>query len=239
MGQFGTTLVRKEEKIMQEFDWKNEVDQKEEKRRLAQRMVKRVKNGDIVGFGSGSTSYVTVEEIAKRVKEEKLNIKAIPTSQIIKDLCKELGIETTTLEEEKPDWCFDGADEVDKHNWLIKGMGAALYREKLNMKQSTENYILVDHTKFVERLGEKHPVPIEVEIGKVEQVKKEIKKLGATKVEIKQSNIEEKPFVTDNGNYLLYAWFDSIEANLEESLNQIEGVIENGLFIGYDIILIK
>ncbi len=224
---------------MQEFDWKNEVNQKEEKRKLAERMAKRVRNGEVIGFGSGSTSYMAVEEIAKRVKKEKLSIKAIPTSKIIEDLCKELGIETTTLDKEKPDWCFDGADEVDKHNWLIKGMGAALYKEKLNMKQSRENYILVDHTKFVEKLGEKHPVPIEVEKEKVEQVKEEVKKLGATKVELKQSNVETKPLVTDNDNYLLYAWFDSIESNLEESLNQIEGVIENGLFIGYDIILIK
>lgn len=224
---------------MQEFDWKNNIGQKEEKIKLAERIAKRVRNGEIIGFGSGSTSYMAVEEIAKRVKKEKLSIKAIPSSKIIEDLCKELGIETTTLDKEKPDWCFDGADEVDKHNWLIKGMGAALYKEKLNMKQSRENYILVDHTKFVEKLGEKHPVPIEVEKEKVEQVKEEVKKLGATKVELKQSNVETKPLVTDNDNYLLYAWFDSIESNLEESLNQIEGVIENGLFIGYDIILIK
>lgn len=224
---------------MQEFDWKNNIGQKEEKIKLAERIAKRVRNGEIIGFGSGSTSYMAVEEIAKRVEKEKLSIKAIPSSKIIEDLCKELGIETTTLDKEKPDWCFDGADEVDKHNWLIKGMGAALYKEKLNMKQSRENYILVDHTKFVEKLGEKHPVPIEVKKEKVEQVKEEVKKLGATKVELKQSNIETKPLVTDNDNYLLYAWFDSIESNLEESLNQIEGVIENGLFIGYDIILIK
>ena len=224
---------------MQEFDWKNNIGQKEEKIKLAERIAKRVRNGEIIGFGSGSTSYMAVEEIAKRVEKEKLSIKAIPSSKIIEDLCKELGIETTTLDKEKPDWCFDGADEVDKHNWLIKGMGAALYKEKLNMKQSRENYILVDHTKFVEKLGEKHPVTIEVKKEKVEQVKEEVKKLGATKVELKQSNIETKPLVTDNDNYLLYAWFDSIESNLEESLNQIEGVIENGLFIGYDIILIK
>ena len=224
---------------MQEFDWKNNIGQKEEKIKLAQRIAKRVKNGEVIGFGSGSTSYMAVEEIANRVKEENLSIKAIPTSKIIEDLCKELGIETTTLDKEKPDWCFDGADEVDKHNWLIKGMGAALYKEKLNMKQSTENYILVDHTKFVEKLGEKHPVPIEVEKDKVEQVEEELKKLGATKVEIKLSNVGQGPLVTDNGNYLLYAWFEHIEANLEEKINQIEGVMENGLFIGYDIIIIQ
>lgn len=140
---------------MQEFDWKNNVDNKEEKLKLAKRMASRVKDGDIIGFGSGSTSYITVEEIAKKVKEENFKIKAIPTSNIIEELCNKLGIETVKLKDEKPDWCFDGADEVDPHNWLIKGMGAALYKEKLNIKESKENYILVDNTKFVERLRRK------------------------------------------------------------------------------------
>ena len=223
---------------MQEFDWKNGINQ-EEKSKLAKRIAKRVKNGYVIGFGSGSTSYVAAQEIAKRVKEEKLSIKAIPTSRIIEDLCKELGIETTSLDIAKPDWCFDGADEVDKHNWLIKGMGAALYKEKLNRKQSRENYILVDHTKFVDKLGQKHPVPIEIEKNKVEQVQEQVKKLGATKVEMKLSNVRQGPLITDNGNYLLHAWFDNIEANLEQTLNQIEGVIENGLLIGYDMIILK
>ena len=133
---------------MQEFDWKNNVDNKEEKIKLAKRMAKRVKDGDVIGFGSGSTSYLTAVEIANRVKEEKLSIKAIPTSNIIENLCKELKIQTTTLSQAKPDWCFDGADEIDSHNWLIKGMGAALYKEKMNMKNSDENYILVDNSKF-------------------------------------------------------------------------------------------
>ena len=140
---------------MQEFDWKNNIDNKEEKLKLAKRMAKRVKNGDIIGFGSGTTSYLTIVEIGKRVKEENLRIKAIPTSNIIADLCKKLNIETTDLLHVKPDWCFDGADEIDPHNWLIKGMGAALYKEKMNMKNSEENYILVDNSKFVERLRRK------------------------------------------------------------------------------------
>ena len=224
---------------MQEFDWKNNVDNKEEKLRLAKRMAKRVKDGDIIGFGSGTTSYLTIVEIGKRVKEENLKIKAIPTSNIIEDLCKELKIETTDLLHAKPDWWFDGADEIDEHNWLIKGMGAALYKEKMNMKNSEENYILVDNSKFVERLGEKHPVPIECEKDKIEKVQEEVKKLGATKVEIRKSNTNNGYLVTDNGNYILHAWFDKIEAYLEEKLVQIDGVLESGLFIGYNIIIVK
>lgn len=224
---------------MQEFDWKDKVENKEEKIRLAQRMAKRVKDGDVIGFGSGSTSYLTVMEIANRVREEKLKIKAIPTSSIIEELCKEQKIEITDLSQAKPDWCFDGADEIDSHNWLIKGMGAALYREKMNMQNSRENYILVDATKFVEKLGEKHPVPIECEKDKIGQVQEEVKKLGAIKTEIRKSNTKDGYLVTDNGNYILHAWFEKIESNLEETIRQIDGVLESGLFIGYDIIVIK
>ena len=224
---------------MQEFDWKNNVDNKEEKIKLAKRIAKRVKDGDIIGFGSGSTAYLTAIEIANKVKKENLKIKAIPTSNIIEELCKNLNIETIDLDEAKPDWCFDGADEIDEHNWLIKGMGAALYREKLNIKNCEENYILVDNSKFVKKLGEKHPIPIECEKNKVEQIQEEVKKLGATKLEIRKSNTNEGYLITDNGNYILNAWFDKIDANLEEKLVKIDGVLESGLFIGYDIIVIK
>ncbi|MCI8344488.1 MAG: ribose 5-phosphate isomerase A [Clostridia bacterium] len=224
---------------MQEFDWKNNVDNREQKQKLAKRIAKRVKDGDIIGFGSGSTSYLAVEEIAKRVHEEGLKIKAIPTSTIIEEICKKLKIETITLSEAKPDWCFDGADEVDPHNWLIKGMGAALYREKMNIKASEENYILVDSSKFVQKLGQNHPVPVECKIDKIDIVKEALKKLGATNVEIKESNVGEGMLITDNGNVLLFAEFPKIEANFEEEINKIDGVVENGLFIGYDLIIIK
>lgn len=224
---------------MQEFDWKNNVDNREQKQKLAKRIAKRVKDGDIIGFGSGSTSYLAVEEIAKRVHEENLKIKAIPTSTIIEEICQKLKIETVSLNEAKPDWCFDGADEVDLHNWLIKGMGAALYREKMNIKASEENYILVDSSKFVEKLGQNHPVPVECKIDKIDEVKEALKNLGANNVTVKESNVGEGILITDNGNALLFAEFPKIEADYEEKINEIDGVVENGLFIGYDLIVIK
>ena len=224
---------------MSEFDWKNNVDKKQEKLRLAKRIAKRVKDGDVIGFGSGSTSYIAAEEIAKRVKEEALNIIAIPTSNIIEDLCKDLGIKTKKIGEEKIDWCFDGADEVDSHNWLIKGMGAALYREKLNIKASNENYILVDDSKFVEKLGQNHPVPIECEQTKVNEIIKELEKIGAHDIKIVESKETSGPLITDNGNVILHAWFNEIKPEYEELINKIDGVIENGLFIGYDFIIVR
>ena len=225
---------------MEEFDWKNNVSNKEEKEKIAKRLAARVKDNEVIGFGSGTTSYLAIEEIAKKVKEENLHIKAIPTSTIVENLCDELGIETTTLEDDIPDWCFDGADEIDEHNWLIKGMGAALYREKLNIKASKENYILVDSSKFVKRLGENFPVPVECDVYLAEHVIEELKKLGATKTEVRKSNIDhDKPLITDNGRIIILAWFDKIEADYEERIKNIDGVLESGLFIGYDFIVIK
>lgn len=225
---------------MQEFDWENNIENKEQKLELAKKIANRVKDGDVIGFGSGSTSYLAAKEIAKKAKEENLHIKAIPTSNIIENLCKELNIEITSLDKEKPDWCFDGADEVDENNWLIKGMGAALYKEKLNIRYSNENYILVDETKFVERLGEKHPVPVECEESSIEEIKQELLKMGATKVELRKSNNNpDKPLITDNGNIILHAWFNNITKELERNIRSIDGVLESGLFIGYNIIIIK
>ena len=225
---------------MQEFDWKDNVENKEQKEAVARKILDRVKDNEIIGFGSGSTSYIAIELIAEKIKKEKLKIKAIPTSNIIKQLCQKLRIETTTLEENKPDWCFDGADEVDKNNWLIKGMGAALYKEKLNIKASNENYILVDESKFVDKLGQKHPVPVEVKVDYIEQAKQGLIKLGAIKVEERKSNSNDKKLlITDNGNAIIYAWFDNIDESFESRINQIDGVIENGLFIGYDLKIVK
>lgn len=140
---------------MQEFDWKENVNNKEEKLQLAKKMAKRVKDGDVIGFGSGSTAYITVLEIAKKIKKENLKIKAIPSSTIIENLCIELNIPVTNLDKEKPNWCFDGTDEIDENNWLLKGMGAALYREKMNIINSKENYILADSSKFVKKIRRK------------------------------------------------------------------------------------
>lgn len=225
---------------MQEFDWENNVENKEEKLELAKKILLRVKDGDVIGFGSGTTSYIAAKEIAKKVHNEKIHIKAIPTSNIIEDLCNKLDIETTSLDKEKPDWCFDGADEVDKNNWLIKGMGAALYKEKLNIKFSNENYILVDNTKFVEKLGQNHPVPIECNLESIEDIKKELIKLDAKNITLRKSNNnDDKPLITDNNNVILHAWFDNIDKYLEENIKNIDGVLESGLFIGYNIIVVK
>ena len=124
-------------------------------------LVDKVKDGQVIGFGSGSTSYLATIAIADKIKKENLHITAIPTSLEIKLLCDFLDIPITTLNEKKPDWCFDGTDEVDENNWLIKGRGGAMFKEKLNIANSPITYILIDKSKRVKKLGEKCKIPVE------------------------------------------------------------------------------
>ena len=209
----------------------------EEKTLIASKVAKNVKEGDVIGFGSGTTSYLAVLAIAKRIKEENLNIKAVPSSNEIEKLCATLQIPTTNLLESKIDWCFDGADEIDNQNNMIKGYGAALFREKLNFLNSEKIYILVDKSKFSTRIGEKCVVPVEVYPTAIKYVKNELEKLGAKQLTVRKK--EAGYVITDNGNFIIDAKFDFIEGLLEKRIKQITGVIESGLFFGYKVTVIS
>jgi len=220
-------------------DWTQNISNYEEKLALAMQVASFVKNNDVIGFGSGSTSLLAVREIAKRVKNENLKIIAIPTSQVIKNECEQLGIPTSEIGQNKPNWGFDGADEVDKHSWLIKGLGGALFKEKQVIASSPKTYILVDKSKFVDELGVKCPVPVECRIDRIDDVKKELVKLGAVGVEQRVINANNDPYITENGNYILDCKFLKINNDLEIKINNIEGVVDNGLFIGYNIEILR
>ena len=209
----------------------NQITNKEQKLQLAKKLAEKVDNDQTIGFGSGSTSYLTAIEIGKKVKEKGLKIKAIPTSKEIEDVCKEYEIEIGNLLEDEIDWAFDGADEVDKNNNMIKGMGAAMFKEKLNMVSSPITYILVDDSKFVDKLGEKHPVPVEVYPPALKYVSNELKKLGALETTFRG--------MTENQNSILDTRFEVIDETLEKKIKQIQRVIESGLFIGYNVEVIK
>lgn len=206
----------------------------EQKQSLATKIAEKVKDGDVIGFGSGTTSFLAVQAIAKKVQNENLKITAIPTSDEISELCKYYGIEIKTLNDAKIDWAFDGTDEVDKNNNLIKGKGKCMFKEKLNFLNSPKVYILADKTKFVENIGEKTAIPVECYKGAIEYVKSKLFNLGATSCEL----VYEKkvPARTDLGNYIISAKFDNININkqLENNMKLITGVIETGLFFGYE-----
>ena len=209
----------------------DKITNKEQKLILAKIIADKVENGQTIGFGSGSTSYLSTIEIGKKVKNEGLKIKAIPTSQYIEDACKEYGIEIGNIMEDNIDWSFDGADEVDSENNMIKGMGNAMFKEKLNILQSPKNYILIDSTKIVQKLGESHPIPIEVFPKALKYVSSELEKLGAYEIIFKG--------MSENQNSILHVRFNDISKDLEKQIKSITGVIESGLFIGYNVEVIK
>ena len=103
--------------LLQKPMWKEEISNREEKEEIAKKIAERVQDGDVIGFGSGSTSYLAAIAIAEKIQKESLKITAIPTSYEIKMLCTYLNIPTATIDEKRPDWCFDGAEEVDHDKW--------------------------------------------------------------------------------------------------------------------------
>ncbi len=214
----------------------NNISNKEQKEKVAKEIALKAKDGDIIGFGSGSTSYLAIKELAKRMEDEDLKITAIPTSFEIKALCQELKIPTVSILEKKPDWAFDGADEVSKEdNIIIKGRGAAMFKEKLNIANSGITYILVDDSKFVDKLNEKFPIPIEVYPEAVNSVKEALTDLGATECILRKAEKKDGPVFTENNNVILDTKFAVIYETLEEDIKSITGVIESGLFIDYPI----
>ena len=220
------------EDLIENLDWNKNIKNREKKEVIAKKIASKVKNGQVIGFGSGTTSFLAAKEIGIKCEKENLKITAIPTSKQIELLCNYLNIKTAKLEECDVDWAFDGADEVDENNWLIKGRGAAMYKEKLNILKSPITYILIDESKLVNRLGEKFPVPVECDKSKIESVKDELLKLGATKCEYRKDK-DNNLFVTENDKYIVDAFFDKIEENFEKIIRNIDGVLESGLFINY------
>lgn len=224
--------------VLNKVEFEN-ISNLEEKRKLGEEIAKKVEDGQVIGFGSGSTSYLATIAIANRVKEENLNIIAIPTSYEIKMLCSYLGIKTASLIECKPNWSFDGADEVDNNNWLIKGRGGASFKEKLNIVNSPITYILIDKTKKVTKLGEKYKVPVECVFESINYVKEELIKLGGKDITLRKAQGKDGPIITENSNVILDVKFENIEQNLEKQIKNIPGVIESGLFIGYNVEILE
>lgn len=224
---------------VQKMEWNGEISNYEEKLRIAKKIVDKVKDGDVIGVGSGSTSFVATKEIAKKIKEENLHITAIPTSYEINLLCNELGIPTASLMDKLPDWSFDGADEVSDKNWLVKGRGAAMYREKLNVVSSEVTYILVDESKFVKNICDKFPIPVEVTPKAINYVRQAMFDMGAESITLRPAKGKDGPVITEEGNVILDTVFRNVDETLEKRLKGIVGVVETGLFIGYNVVIEK
>ncbi|MEB0263027.1 MULTISPECIES: ribose 5-phosphate isomerase A [unclassified Mucilaginibacter] len=221
--------------LISTLEWSSQIINPAGKQKVAQQIAQKVKDGDVLGVGSGSTVYMALLAISERIKAEGLKILAIPTSLEITMFCSKLGIPLTTLFEHTPDWLFDGADEVDPNNWLIKGRGGAMFKEKLLIRSSPLNYIIVDDSKLVSKLGTNFPVPVEVYPQALLHVEAELKKLGANSIALRPAKGKDGPIVTENNNLILDCYFDEVKDSLEHDIKNITGVIESGLFIGYNL----
>jgi ribose 5-phosphate isomerase A len=201
-----------------------------------------VKSGTIVGLGTGSTTAYAIEYIGERLKSGEIkDIVGVPTSFQAEVLAKQYGIPLTTLDAiDHIDIAIDGADEVDPQKNLIKGGGAAHTREKVVDYLANQFVVVVDAGKMVEKLGSTFAVPVEVIPMAITPVMNAIAKMGG-KAELRMGIKKAGPVITDQGNMVVDVRFDDIPdpANLEKTLNNIPGVLENGIFVNCaDIVLI-
>ncbi len=202
-----------------------------EKEAAARASLRFVKDGQVVGIGTGTTVRYFIQLLGEQVKNG-LEIRGIPTSDRSRDQAASLGIPLTTLDEcQQIDVTVDGADEVDPQLRLIKGGGGALLREKIVASASRQLVIVADATKRVPVLG-KFPLPVEVIKFAQALVKKKIEALGAA-VELRR-DAEGKPYLTDENNHILDCRFGQIPDadGLARKLSDMPGVVEHGLFIG-------
>ena len=207
------------------------------KRSAAVRAVDRVESGMVVGLGSGSTARFAIEEMGRRLALGKLrDIRGIPTSHAARRDALANGVPVGALEEvHVADLTIDGADEVDAHGTLLKGAGGALLWEKIVASCSRRLIIVVDRTKLVQRIGEKHPLPVEVVAFGWTTHLDAMRALGAEpKLRMKRA---QEPYTTDEGHYIIDARFPSgidDPTEVQRALRARAGVVETGLFLGFN-----
>ena len=204
----------------------------------AKTAVEYVKDGHVVGLGTGSTARYVVLALGERVKAG-LTIKGVPTSRETAELARQQGI---PLIDQDNAWiidvAIDGADQVDPHFNLIKGGGGALLKEKIVAASAKQFIVLVDHTKRVPVLGGSFPLPIEVVPFGWGSTAREIEALTKSRVVLRERN--GNPFITESGNMIVDVHLDRIDQprDLEIALNQIPGIVETGLFVNRTDVLI-
>lgn len=195
----------------------------------------QVKSGSIVGLGTGSTTAFAIQFIGERLAAGEIkDVVGIPTSFQASVLAKQHGIPLTTLDEApRIDIAIDGADEVDPQQNLIKGGGAAHTREKVVDGLAARFVVVVDSSKLVDKLGSTFALPVEVLPMAVTPVTRALEALGG-KPELRMGVNKDGPVITDQGNMVLDVTMAGIDdpAELEKTINNIPGVLENGLFVG-------
>ena len=213
--------------------WAN-ISNLEAKRAIAKDIVSKAKDGEVIGFGSGTTSMVCALEFGKAVKEG-LAISAVVTSIELEWLCTKLGIDVLELDETDIAWCFDGADEVDSSNNLLKGRGGAMHRERKVFAKAKKRLVVADSSKDVLVLGEKFPAPVEIIPSNAIEAVAEIKKMGFDSVSIRTGEGKDGPVITESGNIIAdVVYRDGFTSEIAARITQTQGVFDTGLFIGFD-----
>lgn len=208
-----------------------------QKKMVAESAVKLVEDGMVVGLGTGSTTAFAIEALGHMVKQG-LRIKGIPTSYQSEMLAIECGIPLTTLSQHPVvDIALDGADQVDKNLFVIKGGGAAHTSEKIVACSAKKFVIMVDEKKKVDVLD--HPVPLEVIPGALELVKRQVIELGGEPV-LRMAVHKDGPVITDNGNFVVDTDFGRIDdpEGLSLKLDSCIGLVEHGIFDNADEIFV-
>ena len=191
--------------------------------------LKNVKDGYVIGLGSGRAATTLVKSLSKYIKTKKILIKCVPTSMQIKIIAEKGGLQLIEPDQiDKIDLVFDGADQIDKNKFLIKGGGGALLKENILISAAKKVIIMADSTKFVKNFN--RTVPIEVQPLARQIVWKKIEKLGG-KPELRTLD-RGYPFFTENSNIILDCGFGVIKNPkiLQQKLLNIPGVIEVGIF---------
>jgi ribose 5-phosphate isomerase A len=220
------------------YKWAGSISNRAAKEEVARRIAGYVENGQVIGVGSGSTALVAIEAVADRIRREGLSVYAICTSAEATLACAAADIPVTTLLERRPDWYFDGADEVDSARNMIKGRGGAMFMEKILMRSAPKTFILVDQSKLVSRLGEKFPIPVEVFPTALHLVERGLRQLGVVDMALRPAGGKDGPVISEHGNFILDVQFKEIHPSLETEIKAITGVVESGLFMGYPVELI-
>jgi len=202
---------------------------------VADAAIKEVKNDMIIGLGSGSTAALMIKNLAEEIRSGKLkNIKGVATSFQSEVLALELDIPLIDLAfVSEIDLAIDGADEVDPRFQLIKGGGACHVREKLVASKANQLLIVIDETKLVQNLNQSFPLPVEVLPHAWKQVQGVLSEMNGSS-SLRMATKKAGPVVTDQGNLILDVLFnDGIKdpKATEMSINNIPGVLENGLFV--------
>jgi ribose 5-phosphate isomerase A len=211
----------------------------------AQAALEYVKDGMIVGLGTGSTSASFVKQLGERVRQG-LRVKGVPTSEATRNLAEQVGVPLLEISQITAlDLDIDGADEVDPSFRLIKGGGGALLREKIVAAASAKMVVIADESKWVDTLGA-FPLPVEVtRFGfslTQSRVQEALRATGCAgdEVTLRITGKSNEPVITDGGNYILDAHAQRIpnaEA-LADALKRIPGVVEHGFFLGLASVVI-